>query len=135
MGWPSSYVCRARPWPTHMAELPCWGARGSAIRRRFALSSVIPLVFGAFLEAPKSYECDSRTVAKLSLIRSQGFLFRRNQRSFDPPNTSKRRRLSTKRAVGDLAGGPLPLLGLGRGMAEPLRLPGSAMADSYGLAP
>src|SRR5437588_632611 len=35
MGWPSSCVCGARPWPTHMAELPCWGARGSARRRRF----------------------------------------------------------------------------------------------------
>src|SRR5436190_166410 len=35
MGWPSPCVCRARPWPTHMAELPCWGARGSARRRRF----------------------------------------------------------------------------------------------------
>src|SRR2546430_2061638 len=37
MGWPSPCVCGARPWPTHMAELPCWGARGSAICRRFAL--------------------------------------------------------------------------------------------------
>src|SRR2546430_2296608 len=30
MGWPSSFACGARPWPTHMAELPCRGARGSA---------------------------------------------------------------------------------------------------------
>src|SRR3954467_12834656 len=37
MGWPSSCTCRARPWPTHMAELPCRGARGSARQRRFAL--------------------------------------------------------------------------------------------------
>src|SRR5438270_32023 len=29
MGWPSSCVCRARLCPTHMAELPCWGLRGS----------------------------------------------------------------------------------------------------------
>src|SRR3954462_53834 len=59
MGWPSPCVCRARPWSTHMAELPCWGARRSARRRRFALLSVSPLVFGAFLEAPKSYQRDS----------------------------------------------------------------------------
>src|SRR5947208_82089 len=107
MGWPSPCVCRARPWPTHMAELPCWGALGSARRRRFALLSVTPLVFGAFLEAPKLYRRDSRTVAKLSSIRTQRFLFRRIQRSFDPPNTSKRRRISPKRVVGDPAGGPL----------------------------
>src|SRR3954465_4803698 len=113
MGWPSLCVCRARPWPTHMAELPCWGARGSTRHRRFALLSVLPLVFGAFLEAPKSDRCDSRTVAKLSLIRTQRFLFRRIQRSFDPPNTSKRRRISPKRVVGDPAGGPLLQLGLG----------------------
>src|SRR4051812_19545715 len=61
----------------------------------------IPLVFGAFLEAPKSYRRDSQTVAKLSSIRTQWFLSRRIQRSFDPPNTSKRRRISRKRAVGD----------------------------------
>src|SRR3954471_838188 len=59
MGWPSPCVCGARPWPTHMAELPCWGARGSARRRRFALLSATPLVFGAFLEAPKSYRRNS----------------------------------------------------------------------------
>src|SRR5204863_107068 len=65
------------------------------------------LVFGAFLEAPKSYVRDSRTVAKLSSIRTRQFLFRRIQRSFDPPNTSKRRRMSKKRAVGDPKWGPL----------------------------
>src|SRR4051812_3444527 len=59
MGWPSPCVCGARPWPTHIAELPCWGARGSARRRRFAFSGVLSLVFGAFLEAPNSYERDS----------------------------------------------------------------------------
>ena len=117
MGWPSPCVCRARPWPTHMAELPCWGARGSARRRRFAFSGVLPLVFGAFFEAPKSYESDSRTVVKLSSIRTQRFLFCRIQRSFDPPNTSKRRKVSSKRAVGDPAGGPLPLGELGHWMA------------------
>src|SRR5438270_351034 len=59
MGWTSPCVCGARPWPTHMAELPCWGARGSATRRRFALLGALPFVFGAFLEAPKSYRGDS----------------------------------------------------------------------------
>src|SRR5436189_191473 len=48
---------------------------------------------------------------------------------------SKRRKVSSKRAVGDPAGGPLPFLGLGHGMAEPLRLWGSAMADPHGRAP
>src|SRR5437588_764659 len=50
MGWPSSCVCGARPWPTHMAELPCWGARGLARRRRFALLSVFPWFSGLFLK-------------------------------------------------------------------------------------
>src|SRR5436190_10473691 len=83
----------------------------------------VSLVFGAFLEAPKLYRGDSRTVAKISSIRTQRSLFHRIQRSFDPPNTSKRRRVSPKRAVGDPAGGPL----LQMGMAEPLRLRGLAM--------
>src|SRR3954466_14935964 len=135
IGWPSLCVCEARPWPTPMAELPCWGARGAAKRCRFALLSVFPLVFGAFLEAPKSHQGDSRIVAKLSSIRTQRSLFRRIQRSFDSPNTSKRRRVSRKRAVGDPAGGPLPFLGLGHGMAEPPCLRGSAMADPHGRAP
>src|SRR2546430_376374 len=127
MGWPSSCVCRARPWPTGMAERPCWGALGAAIRRLFELLSAFSLGFEAFLEAPKSDQRDSQTVAKLSLIRTQRFLFRRIQRSFDLPNTSKRRGMSPKWTVGDPAGGPLLQLGLGHGMAEPLRLRGSAM--------
>src|SRR5438270_446966 len=89
----------------------------------------IPLVFGAFLEAPKSYEGDSRTDAKLSSIRTQRFLFRRIQRSFDPPNTSKRRRMSKKRAVGDPTGGPDRLIVVEGWMAEPQCRRGSAMAD------
>src|SRR5436190_1395097 len=84
MGWPSPCVCGARPWPTPIAELSCWGARGSATRRRFALLSALLLVFGDFLEASKSYRRDSRTVANLSSIRTQRFLFRKIQRSFDP---------------------------------------------------
>src|SRR3954468_11512803 len=48
IGWPSLCVCEARPWPTPMAELPCWGARGSAKRRRFALLSVFPWFSGLF---------------------------------------------------------------------------------------
>src|SRR2546430_467060 len=135
MGWPSPCICRARPWPTHMAELPCWGARGSAMRRRFALLSALPLVFGAFLESAKPCGGDSCRVARLSYLWTQRSLFRRIQRSFDPPNTSKRRRISPKRTVGDPAGGPLPLLGLGDGMAKPLHLQGSAMADPHGRAP
>src|SRR5436189_37949 len=65
----------------------------------------------------------------------QRSLFRRIQRSFDPPNTSKRRRMSRKRTVGDPGGGPLPSQGLGHGMVEPLCLRGSAMADPHGRAP
>src|SRR5438445_779873 len=105
--------------------------QASSVRRFERIS----LVFGAFLEALKSYGCDSRTDTKLSSIRTQRFLFRRIQRSFDPPNTSKRRRMSKKRAVGDPTGGPLALLGLGHWMAEPLCLRGSAMADPHGRAP
>src|SRR3954469_8583834 len=48
MGWPSPCVCEARPWPTHLAELPCWGARGAARRRRFALLSAFLLFLGLF---------------------------------------------------------------------------------------
>src|SRR4051812_3900212 len=95
----------------------------------------VSLVFGAFLEAPKSYRGDSQTAAKLSSIRTQRSLFHRIQRSFNPPNTSKHRRISQERTIGDPAGGPLPLLGLGHGMAEPLHLQGSAMADPHGRAP
>src|SRR5438270_13842354 len=65
----------------------------------------------------------------------QRSLFRRIQSSFDPPNTSKRRKTSNKRAVGDPAGGPLLCEELGHGMAELLRLQGSAMADPHGRAP
>src|SRR4051812_26492598 len=60
------------PWPSP----PWWGLRGGrlvASVRRFAL---FPLVFGAFLEVPTSYRRDSFVVAKISLIQSQGFLFR-----------------------------------------------------------
>src|SRR5436190_664435 len=59
IGWPSSCVCGTRLWPSPIAELPSWGARGSAMRRRFALLGAHPLVFGAFLEAAKFYRCDS----------------------------------------------------------------------------
>src|SRR5437588_794589 len=62
-------------------------------------------------------------------------LIRAIQRSFDPPNTSKRRRTSKKRTVGDPEGGPLPCEELGHGMAELLCLRSSAMADPYGRAP
>src|SRR5436190_2164218 len=65
----------------------------------------------------------------------QRSLFGRIQRSFDPPNTSKRRRTSRKRVVGDPTGGPLPLQELGHGMEELLHLQGSAMADPHVRAP
>src|SRR3954465_7722057 len=48
---------------------------------------------------------------------------------------SKRRVTSSKRAVGDPAGGPLLFEELGHGMAELLRLQGSPMADPHGRAP
>src|SRR5436190_1514344 len=48
MGWPSSFACGARPWPTHMAELPCRGARGSVRQRRFALLRAFPWFSGLF---------------------------------------------------------------------------------------
>src|SRR5947208_180818 len=70
--------------------------RGSATRRHLELSSSRLLVFGAFLEAPKSYPCDFLTVAKLSSIRTQRTLFYCILRSFDPPNMVKRRGLSSK---------------------------------------
>src|SRR5438270_245188 len=135
MGWPSPCVCGARPWPTPIAELPCWGARGSATRRRFALLGAYPLVFGAFIGGASCCECDSLTVVKLSSIWTQWFLFGWIQGSFDPQNTLKRRRVSSKRAVGDPAGVPLPMRELGHWMAEPLCLRGSAMADPHSRAP
>src|SRR3954466_12180856 len=105
------------------SRAPLLGGSGVGHAPSFRLFGAYPLVFGAFLEAPKSYECNSWTVAKLSLIRTQRSLFRKIPRSFDPPNTSKRRRVSSKRAVGDPAGGPLPKQG-----ARPLtsRAPASA---------
>src|SRR3954469_14586123 len=110
-----------------MAELPGWGAQSSAMRRRFVFFLACPLVFGAFLEAPKSDRCDSQTVAKLSLIRTQRSLFRKILRSFDPPNTSKRRRVSSKRADrGPCRGSPAP--GADPGGSA---LQGSAMADPH----
>src|SRR3954468_20144290 len=48
MGCPSPCVYGAWPWPTHMAELPCWGARGSARRRRFNLLSAFLWFLGLF---------------------------------------------------------------------------------------
>src|SRR4051812_29212478 len=124
-----------RPQGSAMADphgrAPLLGGSGVGHASSVRSFERVPLVFGAFLEAPKSYERDSRTVAKRSSIQTQRFLFRRIQRSFDPPNTSKRRRMSRKRAVGDPAGGPLLQMGLGHGMAEPLRLRGSAMADPH----
>src|SRR5438270_612434 len=86
---------------------------GSGVGQASSVRSVerVLLVLGAFVEELKSYEGDSRTVAKLSLIRTQRSLFHGIQRSFDPPNTLKRRRMSRKRSVGDPKWGPLPITG------------------------
>src|SRR3954465_2629032 len=62
-------------------------------------------------------------------------MFRGIQRSFGHPNMPKCREVSSKRAVGGPAGGPLPKLGLGHGMADPLCLRGSGMADPHGRGP
>src|SRR2546430_2424788 len=91
----------------------------------------VSLVFGAFLEAPKSYDRDSPTVAKLSSIRTRRFLFRRIQRSFDPPNTSKRRRMSKKRVVGDPKGVSLII----RRPPRSTLLPSASVIRAHGRPP
>src|SRR5438270_816887 len=78
------------------SRAPRLGGSGVGHAPSFRLFGAYPLVFGSFLEAPKSYECNSWTVAKLSSIRTQRSLFRKIPRSFDPPNTSKRRRVDRK---------------------------------------
>src|SRR5438045_2347689 len=65
----------------------------------------VSLVFGAFLEAPKSYERDSQTVAKLSSIQIGRASCREREWTFDPPVTSKRRRISRKWRDVDPGGG------------------------------
>src|SRR5438270_415487 len=80
------------------SRAPRLGGSGVGHAPSFRLFGAYPFVFGAFLEAPKSYERNSWTVAKHSSIRTQRSLFRKIPRSFDPPNTSKRRRVSSKRA-------------------------------------
>src|SRR5438270_314210 len=86
---------------------------GSGVSQASSVRSFerVSLVFGAFLEAPKSYECDSQTVAKLSSIRTQQFWFHRIQRPFTAPNTMKRPTMSRERTVGDPKWGPLPITG------------------------
>src|SRR5205809_404434 len=91
------------------SRAPLLGGSGVGHAPSFCLFGAYPLVFGAFLEAPKLYERNSWTVAKLSSIRTQRSLFRKILRSFDPPNTSKRRRVSSKRADrGPCRGSPAP---------------------------
>src|SRR5436190_640371 len=117
------------------SRAPLLGGSGVGHAPSFCLFGAYPLVFGAFLEAPKSYERNSWTVAKLSSIRTQRSLFCRIPRSFDPPNMSKRRRIQSKRAVGGpCRGSPAPGE-LGHGMAEPSCLRGSAMAEPRSRAP
>src|SRR3954469_17567403 len=135
MGWPSLCVCRARPWPTHMAELPCWGARGSARRRRFALLSVFPWFSGLFSKHRSRMNMILEPLRSYLRYGHNGscFVGFRGRLTLQiPRNVEGYRR---KQAVGDPAGGPLPFLGLGHGMAEPLRLQSSAMADPHGRAP
>src|SRR5437588_317605 len=74
-------------------------------------------------------------LAELSSIRTQRSLFRKIPRSFDPPNMSKRRRTSSKRAVGGRRRGSPAPGELGHGMAELLHLQGSAMAEPHSRAP
>src|SRR5437588_43868 len=135
MGWPSLCVCRARPWPTHMAELPCWGARGSAIRRRFALLSMFPWFSVLF----SKHRSRMNVIPYTTLFRSRyghngpcfvGFRGRLTLQT--PRNVEGYRRNGLS---GTQNGVPCPSLGLGHGMAEPLRLQGSAMADPHGRAP
>src|SRR5947208_1761000 len=80
------------------SRAPLLGGSGVGHAPSFRLFGAYPLVFGAFLEALKSYESNYWTVAKLSSIRTQRSLFRKIPRSFDPPNTSKRRE---RKSVGE----------------------------------
>src|SRR3954469_5779477 len=91
------------------SRAPLLGGSGGGHAPSFRLLGAYPLVFGAFLEAPKSYEYNSWTVAKLSPIRTQRSLFCKIPRSFEPPNMSKHRRVSSKRADrGPCRGSPAP---------------------------
>src|SRR5438128_2208532 len=76
--------------------------------RRFSLLCAYPLVFGAFLHAPKSDQRNSLSLHDALPIWTQRSLFHRIPRSFDPPNMSKRRWVASKRAVRDPVVGPLP---------------------------
>src|SRR5204862_550165 len=135
MGWPGSCACRARPWPTHMAELPCWGARGSARQRRFALLRAFPWFSGLFSKHR------SRMNVILEPLRSYlryghngpcfvGFRGRLTLQT--PRNIEGYRQNALSRTQN---GVPCPSLGLGHGMSEPLHLRGSAMANPHGRAP
>src|SRR5437588_267766 len=75
------------------------------------------------------------TVSTYTSLFPSRSLFRRIQRSFDPPNTSKRRRMSKKREIGSASWREIALMGLGHWMAEHLCLRGSAKADPHGRAP
>src|SRR5437588_7386475 len=75
------------------------------------------------------------TVSTYTSLFPSRSLFRRIQRSFDPPNTSKRRRMSKKRAVGSPPVGPPALLGPGHSTAATLSQRGAAMPDPHGRAP
>src|SRR3954466_8419632 len=107
MGWPSSSVCGARLWPSPIAELPSWGARGSAMRRRFALLGAYPLVFGAFSKHRSSINAilePLRSYLRYGHNRSYfvGFRGRLTLQTHRNVEEYRRNELS-----GDPAGGPL----------------------------
>src|SRR2546430_246193 len=54
MGWPTPVLAGLGYGRAPLAELPCWGARGLGQVSSIDLFVAHPLVFGAFLEAPKS---------------------------------------------------------------------------------
>src|SRR5204862_232011 len=91
------------------SRAPLLGGSGVGHAPSFRLFGAYPLVFGAFLEAPKSYERNSWTISEDRCVRTQRSLLRKIMRSFERPNTSKRRRVTSKRADrGPCRGSPAP---------------------------
>src|SRR2546430_75282 len=58
MGWPSPCVCKFLLMMRRPPRSTFFPSPTLFRSRRFALLSAFPLVFGAFLEAPKSYQHD-----------------------------------------------------------------------------
>src|SRR4051812_4012061 len=133
--WPSPCVCRARPWPTPMAELPGWGARGPARRRRFALLSVFPWSSGLFSKHRSRMKVILEPLRSYLRYGHNGpcFIGFRGRLTLQTPRNIEGYRRNA--LWGTQNGVPCSSQGLGHGMAEPLRLQGSAMADPHGRAP